>query len=216
MFGDATVKPPGSDEIARAWPGNDRGKPMQPSNWGPAHCDALREYLGRGMSYSEIADAINAKFNTAYSRSAAISRAKRMGLAVIDQPKQIAKEAAKDSENDLTGPLPKAALPSLHRLRERYVAVLLRRPMPVFEPVETLPLRCVDIVPRRLSLFELQAGDCRYPYGGDEEGQAITFCGHPRRRHSSYCTPHFHLTRGPGTAAERAAGTLSRWIVEEA
>jgi GcrA cell cycle regulator len=185
---------------------------MQPSNWGPAHCDALREYLGRGMSYSEIAEAINAKFNTAYSRSATIGRAKRMGLVVIVQPA----EAAKEGESNLTRLLPIAAQPSLHRLRERYAAALLRRPMPVFEPLETLPLRCADIVPRHLSLFELQAGDCRYPYGGDEEGEAITFCGHPRRRHSSYCTPHFDLTRGPGTAAERAAGILSRRVVEEA
>jgi GcrA cell cycle regulator len=183
---------------------------MQPSNWPPAHCAALREHLGRGMSYSEIAEAINAKFGTAYSRCATIGRAKRMGVAVIDQPE----EAAKDAENDLIRPLPKAGQPSLHRLGERYAAALLRRPMPVFEPVETIPLRCVDIVPRHLSLLELQAGDCRYPYGGGEEGEAITFCGHPRRRHSSYCAPHFDLTRGPGTASERAACAVALRVVE--
>ena len=43
----------------------------------------------------------------------------------------------------------------------------------------------------------LERGDCRYPYGGDEEGEAITFCGHPCRPGSSYCTPHFHLSRNP-------------------
>ena len=64
--------------------------------------------------------------------------------------------------------------------------------------------------------MELERGDCRYPYGGDEEGEAITFCGHPRRKGSSYCTPHFHLTRGPGTAAERAAVTVMLRLVEAA
>ena len=59
---------------------------MQSTDWAPKHSDALREYLARGMSYSEIADAINAKFKTAYSRSAAIGRAKRMGLAGPDRP----------------------------------------------------------------------------------------------------------------------------------
>ena len=58
-------------------------------------------------------------------------------------------------------------------------------------------LRCVGIEPRHLSLTELERGDCRYPYGGDEEGEAITFCGHPRRAGSSYCSPHFHLSRNP-------------------
>ena len=48
-----------------------------------------------------------------------------------------------------------------------------------------------------LSLIELEHGDCRYPYGGDEEGEAITFCGHPRRPGSSYCGPHFQLSRNP-------------------
>jgi GcrA cell cycle regulator len=39
---------------------------MQPSNWAPKHSDALREFLLRGMSYSEVAAAINAKFGTSY------------------------------------------------------------------------------------------------------------------------------------------------------
>jgi GcrA cell cycle regulator len=88
--------------------------------------------------------------------------------------------------------------------------------MPIFERTETVKLRCVEIDPRHLSLVELERGDCRYPYGGDEEGEAITFCGHPRREGSSYCAPHFYLTRGPGTASERAAGSISLRLVEVA
>jgi GcrA cell cycle regulator len=69
-------------------------------------------------------------------------------------------------------------------------------------------LRCVAIEPRHLSVIELECGDCRYPYGGDEEGEAITFCGHPRRAGSSYCTAHFHLSRDPIVPAERAVSTV--------
>src|ERR1700682_1672013 len=37
---------------------------MQSTNWATEHSDALREYLAKGMSYSEIADAINARFQS--------------------------------------------------------------------------------------------------------------------------------------------------------
>ena len=90
------------------------------------------------------------------------------------------------------------------------------RPMPAFDRTEPVKLRCVEIVPRHLALIELERGDCRYPYGGDADGEAITFCGHPRGTGSSYCTPHFHLTRGPGTASERAAGAVLLRLVEAA
>jgi GcrA cell cycle regulator len=176
---------------------------MQSTDWGLAHSEALREYLAKGMSYSEIADAINAKFKTTYSRSAAIGRAKRMGLGGPDQPK-----------DGLKPPL-SAKPPLLRILRERYTAEFMR-PMPILERTETVKLRCVEIDPRHLSLVELERSDCRYPYGGDTDGEAITFCGHPRREGSSYCAPHFHLTRGPGTASERAAGTISLRLVEVA
>ena len=55
---------------------------MEPANWAPAHCAALRKYADKDMSYSEIADAINLKFGTNYSRSAVIGRVRRMELFV--------------------------------------------------------------------------------------------------------------------------------------
>ena len=180
---------------------------MQSTNWAPEHSDALREYLAKGMSYSEIADAINAKFKTAYSRNAAIGRAKRMELAGPNRPKDLPEHWPKRP--------PQTKQLRLHKPREPHAAEFMR-PMPVFEVAQTVKLRCVSIVPRHLSLFDFQAGDCRYPYGGDEEDEAISFCGHPRRKGSSYCAPHFHLTRGPGTASERAAGTVSLRLVEAA
>ena len=181
---------------------------MQSTSWAPEHSDALREYLAKGMSYSEIADAINAKFRTAYSRNAAIGRARRMGLAGPDRPRATASSIGPSGRR-------KRRRRGWHKPRERHVPEFMR-PMPVFERVETARLRCVEIVPRHLSLVDLEPGDCRYPYGGDEEGEAITFCGHPRREGSSYCAPHFHLTRGPGTPSERAAGTVLLRLVEAA
>jgi GcrA cell cycle regulator len=181
---------------------------MQATNWAPEHCDVLRECLAKGMSYSKAADAINAKFGTAYTRNAAIGRGKRIGLAGPDKPKE-------------SNRVPRAAgAARLKNLRVRRAAETKKpkpvQPRPVYEPAEPVKLRCVGITPRLLCLVDLEAGDCRYPYGGDKDGEAITFCGHPRRAGSSYCTPHFHLTRGPGTASERAAGPVVLRLVEAA
>ena len=176
---------------------------MQSTNWAPEHCEALRENLAKGMSYSEIAEAINAKFNTAYSRNAAIGRARRMGLAGADRPGNWPRQPTKAEQS------------KSHKMRERY-ASLSGWIAPVFEREETVKLRCVETNPRHLSLLELEPGDCRYPYGGDEEGEAITFCGQPCAADSSYCAPHFHLTRGPGTPLKRAAGTVALRLVEAA
>lgn len=177
------------------------------SNWQAAHSQALREYLAKGMSYSEIADAVNAKFGTAYSRSSAIGRARRMGLADPERPAGSLEQGPKRA--------PSGEASGLQQPRERHIPEFVR-PIPAFERVELPKLRCVEIVPRHLSLVDLESGDCRYPYGGDEEGEAITFCGHPQREGSSYCAPHFHLTRNPDIRVERAAGTVSIRLVEVA
>jgi GcrA cell cycle regulator len=172
-------------------------------NWAPEHSEALRECVASGMSHSEAARAINARFKTVYSRNAVIGRAKRMGLATPDRL------AA------LPWSRPEAKPPQVRREREGQAA-LQEWLGPLLEPQKRIALRCIQIVPRNLDLMELESGDCRYPYGGDDEGEAITFCGHPRREGSSYCLGHFHLTRGPGTASERSAVAVALRLVQAA
>jgi GcrA cell cycle regulator len=175
------------------------------SNWVEQHSQALREYLGKGLSYSEAARAINQRFNTSYSRNAAIGRAKRMGLSGAGQP-----------DRPLRARKPRPPSPG-RLLKKRAGLLKASRPRgEVFARAAALKLRCVAIVPRHLSLLELEDGDCRYPYGGEAEGEAITFCGHPRREGSSYCVSHFHLTSGLGTASERTAGRVLLRLVEAA
>ena len=176
---------------------------MQSTDWAREHSDALREYFGHGMSFSEIAEAINARFNTAYSRSAVLGRAKRTGLARADRPA------------DRSRRRPGARLPDPPQRRERH-APAWPWPTPGIEPMKPVKLRCVEIEPRHVSLLALEPDDCRYPYGGDEEGEAITFCAHPRRQGSSYCKAHFDLTCGPGTASERAADAFLLWVLQAA
>jgi GcrA cell cycle regulator len=180
---------------------------MEPSNWAPAHSEALREYWARGMSYSEIADAINAKFGTRYSRNATIGRGKRMGLGIPDRPDHRAVAPRRQQ--------PKPSKKRAKKMRERRAAEL-QEPAPVRERAEPVKLRCVGLSPRLMSLVDLENGECRYPYGGDKEGEAILFCGHSRLAGSSYCKPHFHLTRDSGCESERAAGPLALRLVDAA
>ena len=196
---------------------------MQSTTWAPEHSQALREYLAKGMSYSEIADAINSRFGTAYTRNATIGRGKRMGLAGPDRPEDEPKRPPKAKTPRLKTPrlkapklkAPRLKAPSLQKLCKPGLAESSASP-PALELTEAVKLRCVGITPRLLSLVELEANDCRYSYGGDKEDEAITFCGHPRLAGSSYCAPHFHLTRGTGTQSERAAGPVLLRLVEAA
>jgi GcrA cell cycle regulator len=180
---------------------------MQENNWTSEQSEALRQYLARGMSYSAISAAINSKFKTSYSRNATIGRAKRMGLSNPVRPR------------DPPFHWPRRPYLSkgsrLQRSPERH-APEAARPIAASKRAEAPKLRCVAIVPRHLSLIDLETGDCRYPYGGDADGEPITFCAHPRQEGSSYCTPHFHLTLGPGAQLERSAATTSLRVVEAA
>ncbi len=179
---------------------------MQSASGNRNIADALREYFAQGLSFLQIATAINAKFNTAYSRSAVIGRARRMGLAGRGPAPWTDRRTGRNGQR-------RRKRRGKSRTRAMFrLAAAAAGP----ERAKASKLRCVEIAPRHLSLVDLEAGDCRYPYGGDEDGEAITFCGHPRREGSSYCTPHFHLTRGPGTASERAAGRSSLRLVEAA
>jgi GcrA cell cycle regulator len=176
---------------------------LEPSNWAPAHTDALRKYFAMGMSYAEIARAINKEFKTHFSRCAAIGRARRLGLGFTRRLEELTLMVPKTRSSDLY-----KMIKSQEALANWLARLAHRREMP--KP------RCVAVEPRGLSLLELKTGDCRYPYGGDAEGEAITFCGRPRRAGSSYCAAHFHLARCPDVQPGRAVSAASLRIVETA
>lgn len=182
------------------------GSFMQSMSWRPDHCTALREFVAAGLSFSRAADAINARFGTAYTRSAVIGRARRMRLGVPARPERVP---------ELKPPKAKQANVAPRKSAEGRAA-LTRLAAPVRQRSEPVKLRCVGIRPRLVTLAELGDADCRYPYGGDKEGEAITFCGHPRFRGSSYCAPHLHLTRGPHIEDDRRVGPFALRLVEAA
>jgi GcrA cell cycle regulator len=169
---------------------------MEPGHWSSEHSDALRDYFFKGLSYAEIGRQINARFGTAYTRNAVIGRAKRLGLGASER---MTSPSIVPSLPGEPGPLAptRVAIPGLNL-----------PPPSALKPASRVKLRCVGVRPRLITLLELERGDCRYPYGGDKDGEAISFCGHPRLHGSNYCTPHARLTRGRGIASGRNAGAV--------
>jgi hypothetical protein len=91
-----------------------KGQSMQTLSWASEHTSALQEFIARGMSFAAAADALNARFGTAYSRSAAIGRAKRIGLAVPrrseDMPARVPKAPRPPKAAMQTSPARRAGL----------------------------------------------------------------------------------------------------------
>jgi GcrA cell cycle regulator len=176
---------------------------MEPGHWPSEHSDALRDYLLKGMSYAEIGRQINARFGAAYTRSAVAGRAKRLGLIA----------SAPVTSPSIVPSLPSGAcLVSPHRSAPNFNLP----PKSALKPVPPVKLRCVGVQPRLISLVELAPGDCRYPYGGDKDGEEITFCGHPCQPGSSYCAPHARLTRRSGVASARVVGPVVLRLISAA
>jgi len=115
---------------------------MEPTNWAPEHSDALREHLAEGMSFSAIAKAINSRFNTTYSRNAALGRATRMGLT--------GEVRSKSPSDDRP-----AIVQGIGESRPTESRMPAFWPVPVFKAVKPKKLRCVKIEPRHLSLTDL-------------------------------------------------------------
>lgn len=157
------------------------------AKWHPDHDAALKEFFADGMTHSEMAAAINAKFKGTdiacdYSRNAAIGRTSRLHLRGphrhLTQYTSRAYQTAKAS-----------APPKQHKKRDR-------KPVPPRIPrfdSETVQIRCAAIEPRHLNLLDLGDGDCRYPFGDSP----FTFCGHRVLAGRPYCLDHFALTLKP-------------------
>ncbi len=174
------------------------------STWEEAHSAALRELVEKGLSFKEIARTLNERFGTAYTRNAAIGRARRLGLSTPER-------------SDSGSVFAAARKPDARKICEKRARILFKSPrLTTIERAATLRLRCVAITPKHLALVDLQPGDCRYPYGGDAEGEPITFCGHPRQAASSYCASHVHLTSLPEVEEKRAAARAPLRLVEAA
>src|SRR5579863_7517926 len=89
------------------------------SNWEEAHSRALREFVEKGMSFAQAARALNQRFGTAYSRNAAIGRARRMGFSGPTQAQAQAQATGQEPPRTPRRP----DLRRLNKLRAKNLAV---------------------------------------------------------------------------------------------
>lgn len=140
--------------------------------WPDTHVEYLKSCLANGMTFSNCADALNKKFAVEYTRNAIAGRVSRAKLEVLDKPYASRGKIRASSRPD--------AKPKV------------RKPKPAPKPFkfDTAGYRCADVEPRLISIHELKAGDCRWPYGDGP----FTFCGHATLNGDSYCVEHIMLS----------------------
>ena len=58
---------------------------MELSNWAPEHSDALREFIAKGLSFSEAAQAINSQIQYVLLSQCRARARRRLGLEADDR-----------------------------------------------------------------------------------------------------------------------------------
>ena len=159
-------------------------------NWAPEHSDALREYLAKGMSFSEVADAINAQIQHGLFPQCR-DRPRQADGARRPRPAEAAVEVA-------ATPSRRPAQKSRERRPTELGSCVLAGP--VFERAEPVKLRCVEIEPRHLSLIELEPAIAGIPTAATTRARPSPSAVIRGARVRATASAHFHLTRGPGTA----------------
>lgn len=168
----------------RAW--KLRLRRTERSAWTPEIDADMLKLTQTGTTYNDAATILNAKYGTQFTRNSLIGRASRLGgykPRVKPSPEErearkLAREARRNAER---------------RKARQAQGVKPRRVTPRPEREITV-LRCAEIEPLHISLFDLNKNTCRWPYG---EGP-YTFCGRPSDG-STYCAPHFHLSLRPAS-----------------
>ena len=187
-------------------------------NWCAEHDEALRKYRRANCTYRDCARFLNAEFGTAYTKNSCVSRGKRLGLAstpriaAIDRAQAAVKrEEAKRMQKENPERAPRRPRRTFSVIPEMVVPPIKPDPIPVgsigsrvahaikrqkrdfgdAQIADPRPLRCVEIEPKHISIYELTEDTCRWPYGGD--GEPYTFCGHFALV-GSYCDAHRALS----------------------
>jgi GcrA cell cycle regulator len=159
--------------------------------WPEEHTQELIRLAGEKLSYRAIANVLNEKFGTSYTKNSMIGKAARLGLSKESAPTVPGNHKPKaDRKTPYKVRAPRKQTEGVKR------EVFRAKPNSnggapglVRVTLAEISLRCVEIEPRNVSLIDLGPDDCRYPYGDNQ----ILFCGHPKMAGSSYCVPHHHL-----------------------
>lgn len=155
------------------------------TGWTPEQDAELRANFDAGLplSYAEMAEVLNGKFGTSYTRNAAIGRGHRLGLTKI-RPNSVPK----------TGPK-RAVTPA----QRPDIAIRKAVALPTI-PAPFVP-RLVEVHTENVPLLDLTPNGCRWPSGDGE----FVFCNLPQEPCMPYCPDHCALAYRAPEARRRSA-----------
>jgi hypothetical protein len=152
--------------------------------WPDEKIERLRTLHAAGRSYGEIARALGC------TRSAAIGKASRLGLAKRARIKPVAEI--------IRHPRKRVLHPRIH-----IVGNQVKKPRPELDLRSDLDH---EIARNPIALFDLKAHHCRWPVSG--EGASTLFCGADKTDGSSYCQFHFEKSCRSAVHIDRAEQEL--------
>lgn len=159
--------------------------------WPEEHDAQLRIEYRADAPFSEIAEVLNRRFGTAYSRNAVIGRAHRLKLPARKSPIKPKPEAvapkAKKTDRLRVGP-------------GAQVQAINRGPKTSGDGYKP---KTVDVASLDIRLVDLEPMQCRFAcVRADDEWR---FCGHPVKAGSTYCESHHSLCWNPRVAPTKQA-----------
>lgn len=161
--------------------------------WSDDRIAELTKLHAEGFSSSQIAFKLGGT-----TRNACIGKIHRLGLAPPEKKIQSsAPRAPRTTKHKPTEPKIKFRIVdggggTFRMIKSKYSA-------------DIIALRCVEVVPKNKGLLELERFDCRYPTRGGDDGEPITFCGHPTFNDTSWCIQHHALCMTPPRPYHRGA-----------
>jgi GcrA cell cycle regulator len=170
------------------------------TTWKGGYDETLIASHNDKLSAAKIAEAVNGKHGTSFTRNAVIGRIHRLGLN-RDKPKPVASKVAPIRTKERLAVGVGAQVQAIRRKRK------VSPPAPI---EEVFTPRTVDLPSHRKTILDLKAMECRWPDEDRNDDGLHTFCGCRTADASSYCPTHAELSKGQGTASERNALGLVR------
>ncbi len=180
---------------------------MQPTTWTEEQISILVEEHGIGTRRRYIAQIINTRTGSSFTKSAICGKIDRMFPAAkpVKTEEEKAATKARQRERDRLKKQRKRGTPDqfgiMRRIKNKYESIRIvsangnSNAMRVIKTITTdqSSLRCVEI---KCTTSLADVTGCRYPEGNGP----FLFCNGPQRQGSSYCEPHFSLCLRPPNA----------------
>lgn len=138
-----------------------------PDKWSDATIELLRDLITQKLSALQIANAMTTRTEFTFSRNAVIGKTRRLGLALLGTNTK----------------------PHL-RKKETVVTIRIRKPPAIPQPPATLEEVVAN--PKRLTILEIERGQCYWPtsLAPNQSAAEVRFCGHPTEDDKSWCNAH--------------------------